>query len=764
MKEYCYRIIGLISHFLIIFSIFSFGQNKSIIGTVVNESGLLPLEGIYVKLLPIGKSTITDENGNYEFKNIDNSSSFSIEFSSIGFEKRILVAKDYTPNSIIQMKPMMSTTLKEVVISSGGVSSQYKQISKLDIKIRGINNSQEILRLVPGLFIGQHQGGGKAEQIFLRGFDCDHGTDVSLNVDGMPINMVSHGHGQGYADAHFIIPETIESVDFKKGAYYAEKGNFDTAGFVDFKTANSFSQNLLKLEGGMFNSKRFVGVFNLLNEKKKAKQQSWYVASEYNYSDGFFDNPQHFYRFNFFSKYKGRVSNSSYLQLSVSTLQSKWNASGQIPDRAVDEGLISFYGAIDPTEGGFTSRSNVNSQLFTTLKEGSLLKNQLYYTNYVFDLHTNFTFFLNDPINGDQLRQKENRNLIGYNSSLTISSSINKAKLTSEFGINTRLDFTNNSQLSNTIDRTVILTPYKLGNITEFNMGLYASESIKFNEKWSANLGLRFDQFFNQYYNKLNTDATLNGIGRYKAQAHIVSPKFSLNYQASSKTQIYFASGRGFHSNDTRAVVVANGKEVLPPATGFDIGTVYKPTSNLLLHCATWIMDLKQEFVYSGDGGNVEITGATRRIGLDVSIRYEPIKNWFVDIDGNYAHGRYKDEPKGQDYIPLAPIVSSTGGVMYKKVKGFNGSLRYRYLSNRPAIEDYSLTAQGYFVTDAILSYIQPKYEFGLKLNNIFNTKWKETQFATETRLQNESASITQICFTPGTKFQALLYFSYSFK
>ena len=175
-------------------------------------------------------------------------------------------------------------------------------------------------------------------------------------------------------------------------------------------------------------------------------------------------------------------------------------------------------------------------------------------------------------------------------------------------------------------------------------------------------------------------------------------------------------------------------------------------------------MGLKQEFVYSGDGGIVEITGKTKRIGLDGSVRYEPIKSLYVDVDVNYANGRYTDEPKGQDYIPLAPIWSTTGGIMYKNKNGLNGGLRYRYLSDRPAIEDYSLTAKGYFVTDAVLNYTKPRYEIGLRVNNIFNTQWKETQFATETRLQNETNSITEVCFTPGTKFMAFLGVSYFFK
>ena len=391
----------------------SIAQHDHIHGKVISDNTKLPAEGITITLLPINKTTTTNENGRFTF-NENKVNIQSIVFSGFGYEKMIISIDDFNLGATIVLKTKSVTTLDEVIVNSGATVKQQNQISKLDIKMRGVNNSQEVLRIVPGLFIGQHQGGGKAEQIFIRGFDCDHGTDISLNVDGMPINMVSHAHGQGYADAHFIIPETIESVDFKKGTYNAEKGNFDTAGYVDFKTANAIDKNIVKLEGGMFNSGRIVGVINLLNDKQKAKQQSWYLATEYNYSDGYFDNPQHFNRFNFFTKYHGKVSENSFLQLSASTLYSKWNASGQIPNRAVDQGLIGFYGALDPTEGGVTSRSNFNAQLLTTLKNHDFIKNQFYYTNYSFDLHTNFTFYLDDPINGDQIRQKENRNLIYF--------------------------------------------------------------------------------------------------------------------------------------------------------------------------------------------------------------------------------------------------------------------------------------------------------------------------------------------------------------
>ncbi len=741
----------------------STAQHNHIAGKVIDASSRLPLEGISVTLLPQRKTTVTDENGSFTF-NENTTQITTLLLSGFGYETLSLDGKDFKLGSSIALNGKAATTLDEVVVNTGASSKQQNQISKLDIKMRGITNSQEVLRIVPGLFIGQHQGGGKAEQIFIRGFDCDHGTDISLNVDGMPINMVSHAHGQGYADAHFIIPETIETVDFKKGTYNAEKGNFNTAGYVDFKTANAIDRNLLKLEGGMFNSARIAAVVNLLGKTLKAKQQSWYMAAEYNYSDGYFDNPQHFNRFNFFTKYHGKVSKNSFLQLSASTLYSKWNASGQIPDRAVDEGLIGFFGALDPTEGGLTARSNCNAQLLSTLNNHDFIRNQLFYTNYSFDLHTNFTFFLEDPINGDQIRQKENRNLIGYNGSYSHIGYLGSTKISTDTGINVRYDATNNSALSHTINRYTVINPIKLGDISELNAALYLSETFKFNEKWTVNAGLRFDQFFNQYQNKLATDATLNGIGIYKAKANILSPKFSIYFHASNNTQFYLATGRGFHSNDTRAVVVTNGKQIVPPAYGIDFGTIIKPTNTLLLHLAAWYMGLKQEFVYSGDGGIVEITGATKRIGIDGSIRFEPLKSVYLDLDLNYAHGRYANLSKGQDYIPLAPVWSATGGITYKNKNGINGGLRYRYLSDRPAVEDNSLTAKGYFVSDAVLNFTKPRYEIGLKLNNLFNTKWKETQFATETRLQNETMPVTEICFTPGTKFMALVGISYYFK
>ena len=361
--------------------------------------------------------------------------------------------------------------------------------------MRDVTNSQEVLRLVPGLFIGQHAGGGKAEQLFLRGFDIDHGTDINIAVDGMPVNMVSHAHGQGYADLHFLIPELIENVSFKKGPYYAEKGNLTTAGFVDFRTKNVLPANMIKLEGGQFNTYRAVGMMNLLSDKAMKKEQSAIIASEFMYTKGYFDNPQDFDRKNLFGKYRGRINKNSILSFSASTFSSKWKASGQIPERALQSGLIGFFGAIDPNEGGSTGRTNINTQLQTSFKNGDYIKNQVYYTHYDFELYSNFTFFLNDRLNGDEIRQKEKRDLFGYNGSYSHINYIGDKKFTTDIGVSVRFDKTKNSELSRTKNRTIVTDPIMFGDIKELNTAVWINETIRWNEKLSINAGLRYDQF-----------------------------------------------------------------------------------------------------------------------------------------------------------------------------------------------------------------------------------------------------------------------------
>ena len=715
-------------------------------GKVVDAKSRQPLELVSVTNADApSEKTITDGNGNFILE-----SAGSVIVSSIGYKTDTFSITKNEGNIIAMQTDLIN--LQSIILESN-VASKFSTISKIDLDLKPVRNTQELLRIVPGLFIAQHAGGGKAEQIFLRGFDCDHGTDVQVSVDGMPVNMVSHAHGQGYADAHFIIPETINNVDFGAGPYYTQHGNLNTAGYVSFSTFKNISKSLIQVEAGRFNTFRTLAMIDLI--KKNKDRQSAYIAGEFNYTNGPTINKQDFNRFNLFGKYNATLSPSTQLSFSASAFKSKWDASGQIPERAVAACKLDRFGSLDPTEGGNTERYNANLLFSTQLKNGSTLQNQTFYSRYKFNLYSNFTFFLNDPVNGDEINQAEDRNIFGYNGTIKEKHFFGKAVLSSTDGIGLRYDATKNSKLTNVVNRQ-FLSYIKLGDIKELNAFAYTDQQLSIG-KWLIGAGVRLDYFNFNYFDKLASSKLPT---QNKA---IVSPKLNVQYTINRAVQIYVKAGKGFHSNDSRVVTANLGKQILPAAYGADLGIILKPTENLYLNVAAWYLYFDQEFVYVGDDGNVEPSGKTRRQGLDIIARYQFTKKWFANANINFTKPRAIGEPKGQDYIPLAPTATSTGGLFYKAKQGFNGSLTYRYIKSRPANEDNSITAKGYFLMDASLNYSKPKYEIGLAVENIFNGKWNEAQFATESQLQGEPAPVNELNYTPGNPVFLRLKFTLFF-
>lgn len=734
-------------------------ESGAIVGRVYEATTQLPLQGVTVRVVESGKTAVTNELGQYRFSQLG-SGEYHLVLAHLGFQRvqvAVTVAEDQTM-TLINRLVATQVELQEVAVSAERPQEQ-QLISALDIRLRPITNSQEILRLVPGLFIGQHAGGGKAEQLFLRGFDLDHGTDIRLSVDGMPVNMVSHAHGQGYADLHFVIPELVQAVDFGKGPYNAEQGNLATAGWVNLRTRTALDSSFVKLEAGQYGTYRAVAGVDLLGTKGRAREQSAYLASEYSFSNGYFDNPQHFNRLNLVGKYHGHLTPASRLTLTGSTFYSRWNHSGQIPDRAVEQGLIGWFGSIDPSEGGETSRSNMNAELVTLTPAGNVLRNQLFYARYGFELYSNFTFFLNDSVNGDQIRQREQRHLFGYNGSYSHAHRLGSWPLTSTLGLQYRQDITADTELSHTLGRRETLEQRQLGDINELNAGVYLDEMLQLSPRLNLTAGIRFDVFRNQYRDKLLLPPRTR-----QAAASIVSPKLNLFYTASPNLQFYLKSGKGFHSNDTRVVVPQNGRDILPAAYGADLGIVVKPAPRLLLQAAVWYLWLAQEFVYVGDEGVVEPGGQSRRQGLDLSARYQLGRYLYLDADFTAAQPRSLGQEAGQNYLPLAPTFTSAGGLSVQGWHRFSGSLRYRYLADRPANENNSLVAMGYFVTDMQVNYTRSRYQLGLSVQNLLNARWKETQFATESRLRGELTPVEEIHFTPGTPFFARLSATLFFK
>jgi len=725
----------------------------SIQGKIINAENQQALQGAYVKVIGSDYGTSTDQFGNFSLSIDAEEAELLIQY--IGYERQTIKIDKPNEKLIVKLQPT-SLMLNEISVQSSSLRS-INQLAKIDVELRPVNSSQEILRYVPGLFIAQHAGGGKAEQIFLRGFDIDHGTDISISVDGRPVNMVSHAHGQGYADMHFVIPEIIETVDFGKGPYYANQGNFNTAGYIDFRTKNKLEKSMVKVEGGQFNTVRSVAAIDLLGEKGDENNQSAYIAGDFMLTDGPFESPQNFYRYNLFGKYNQLLNANRMLTLQASTFRSEWDHSGQIPIRAVQQGLIGRFGAIDDTEGGITGRTDVSARLDEKIGDQTYLENNIYFTRYDFELYSNFTFFLEDPVNGDQIKQKEERSLLGYQSQLHHEGNVLGHALNTSVGVGFRHDKSNANELTRTLNRRTNLERLAFGDVTESNAFAFVNESWQLNSLL-VNAGLRLDYFKFNYIDNLQTNFV-----RQSEQKSILSPKLNFNYQLNSNWNFYLKTGTGFHSNDTRVVVAQNGEDVLPRAYGADFGSQFKPFDNLIMDVTAWYLYLEQEFVYVGDAAVVEPSGRTERKGIDVSARYQILPWLYADADFNFTEPRSLDEAEGENYIPLAPIYSGVGGLTFKHKSGFNGSLRARYLGDRPANENYSETAIGYTVADANINYTTSKYEIGLMVDNIFNVDWREAQFDTESRLSFESEPVTEVHFTPGTPFFLRAKFSLLF-
>ncbi len=708
-------------------------------GKVVADTGI-PLEDVGIFNKTSGQHSHSNSAGYFVLTNT--SVNDSIYFSRLGYATKIIqVSAQDLQNQVTVAMEESSISLDQVVLVSK--VDALSRIVDIDVKTNPVKSSQEILRKVPGLIIGQHAGGGKAEQIFLRGFDIDHGTDIALSVDGLPVNMVSHAHGQGYADLHFVIPETIENVNFGKGPFYADKGNFNTAGYVDLRLRKSLDQNLVSLELGQFNTQRLLGMFNLLDKGNS----SAYVASELYLTDGPVESPQNFNRINILGRYRYQLPGDQEVLLTASHFQSKWDASGQIPQRAVDQGLISRFGSIDDTEGGQTSRTNLLVNHNKQLSAGSSIKTKAYLSQYDFELFSNFTFFLEDPVNGDQIRQFENRMILGAESVFEDYKENWGQGLEYRAGIGFRYDNVDDNELASTLNRQITLNRIAYGDVDEVNTYAFLDTRLKSGD-FTFNPSVRLDYFKFDYVNKLSE------LYDNKSEDKLAfSPKFNTIYSPNINTQFFLKTGIGFHSNDTRVVVANGGEDILPAAYGVDLGTIIKPADKLVLNATLWTLFLEQEFVYVGDAGIVEPSGKTRRLGAEIGARYQATDWLYLYADANYTQGRSTEEPDGADFIPLAPDFTSTGGFTIDTQNGFSGGINYRYVDARPANEDNSIVAEGYFVSDANLNYNIKNWTFGLIVENLFDTEWNETQFATESRLFNEANSVEEIHFTPGTPF-----------
>jgi TonB-dependent Receptor Plug Domain/CarboxypepD_reg-like domain len=763
-----FRYLFLFSSAFLFLSPAAYSQ-YTVSGKVIDAFTKEPLEFAAITNSTGKIAVLTDHQGNFILKRPSKDTT-NITISFMGYKSRSMNLKPGTP-AVIRLEKG-SIDLKEVVVTSNPALSVFHTLSRIDLNQQPVNSAQDLLRLVPGLFIAQHQGGGKAEQIFLRGFDADHGTDVNVSVDGIPVNMVSHAHGQGYADLHFLIPEIVANYDFGKGPYYTGYGDFTTAGYVAYNTRNVLDHNTVALEGGQFNTGRVLAMINLLSETAKQKGQSAYIAGDALYSDGGpFDLPEHFHRFNLFGKFNTAVGDNSRLTLSAMTMDSRWRSSGEIPHRAVAEGYIgSRWGALDSSQGGSTTRTNLNLKLTTFLKNDYTLENQAWYSHYYFNLISNFTFFDYFPTTGDEFRQHEKRDLMGYNTRLSKKTMIGSTSFTSTAGAGFRYDHIEPSELDHTIDGGTI-EAIQLGHTRETSVFAHLDETIEAG-KWLFNFGVRAD-YFHFYYLNIAPAADTFASKVYagispEEQKTAISPKLNVQYTFSPRVQVYVKAGKGFHSNDARVVIANQGIDILPAAYGADLGANWKPIPQLFINTAFWHLYLKQEFTFGADlidqpGGPVGPSGRTSRMGIDFSARYQFTDWLFASMNANLAKPSFIDSAAGHNYVPLAPTFTSTAGLDFRLKNGLNGGISYRYMHNRSANETYTLTAVGYWVTDLTLNYTKKRYSIGLAIENLLNVTWNESQFEYASRLKYEAQPVDEVSYTPGVPFFAKLKFAVFF-
>jgi outer membrane receptor protein involved in Fe transport len=618
-------------------------------------------------------------------------------------------------------------------------SSSEQLIPGKDFELRPEGRPADVLRLVPGLIISQHQGGGKAEQYLIRGFDADHGTDIALFVDGLPVNMRSHAHGQGYADLHFMIPETIRGADVLKGPYFPEYGDFATAAVVNFLTKDSVTENTLEISGGSFNTQRYLALLSPTRDALKT-----FVAIEGYHSDGPFEHPNGYTRLNLFAKASATLAEDMRLALWASYYQADWHGSGQLPARAIASGQVDRFGAIDPSEGGSTARTNLNGDFSWKPRENHRLTAHAYLTYYRLDLFNDFTLFLDDPVGGDEINQRDRRFLAGFDTQYEIQSRPFGMDLTSTAGFQYRID-TPHVVLANATQRHQTGRTQDV-KIVEQSSSPFLKFDLLAHEKVRLVTGIRGDIFsydVSPYVNTTGSD--LDGRvtrGRPNYKANLVLGPWA-------KTEIFANFGTGFHSNDARAVVADPTLEALPTATGYEFGARTRILPRAELFATYWFLNMGSELVFVGDEGTTEAQGASRRQGIEVGAKVR-LLDWLT-FTGNFTYTTKAEFADTRQAIPLAPIWTARADLTARLPWGLASSFEMRYLGDRPADPDRTATAQGYTLFNWITRYRYKAFEAFLSIENLTNTEWREAQFFFTSRLPGEpAAGVSDIHFTPG--------------
>ncbi|MFN7975766.1 MAG: TonB-dependent receptor [Acidobacteriota bacterium] len=576
-----------------------------------------------------------------------------------------------------------------------------------DLAKRPLLRPGEVLETVPGVIITQHSGSGKANQYFMRGFNLDHGTDIRITVGDIQVNMPSHGHGQGYADLNFLIPELIDTVRFKKGPYYADEGDFSAAGAVSIDYVRSLDKGIIDVSGGSFGYGRA-----LVADSLHALGGELLAALEAKTFDGPWEQPEDLRHWNGLVRFS-RGDDSRGLSITAMGYSGKWISTDQIPERGIREGLFDRFGLVDPSDGGESSRYSLAAELHR-YGSSSFTKGTLYLLSYDLTLFSNFTYFLDDPINGDQFEQDDERMAYGVALNHTWLSEWGGRHVETTIGLQARNDVIDNG-LFHTAERERIGTTRE-DHINQLMVGPFVEASISWTDKIRTRTGLRLDSY------RAGVDSNLPENSGDRSD-FLASPKVSLILGPWAQTEVYVNAGYGFHSNDARGATIRvdpkTGEVVqtvdpLVRAKGADIGLRTSAVPGLRSSVSFYGLDLDSEIIFVGDAGATEAGRPSRRLGGEprTTTRLRPLAQLRPDVAHFEGAVPRRGDPAG-DRIPGAIEGVVAAGVSVDDLHNYFGSVRLRYFGPRPLIEDDSVRSGATTLVNAQVGY---RFHNGLSL------------------------------------------------
>jgi hypothetical protein len=626
--------------------------------------------------------------------------------------------------------------------SSDAASEGY--IAPRSIESQPMLRPGELLESVPGVIVTQHSGDGKANQYFLRGFNLDHGTDFRTTLDHMPVNMPTHAHGQGYSDLNFLIPELISRVSYRKGPYFAAEGDFASAGaaHIDYVTRLERNIGIVGLGSGRYARAMAGG-------SSDAGPGYLLYGLEVFHNDGPWVNPEDYRKLNGVLRFS-QGSNADGYTVSLMGYQGKWNATDQIPLRAVDNGSIPRFGAIDPSDGGQTSRFSASLDRHKALANGGAFHMAAYLIGYELKLYSNFTYFLRDPVNGDQFEQSDKRTIFGLDPTWIYTGSWGGRQTINKFGASLRQDDIDVALLDTAQRRQ--LSTVRSDKVQQIGLGLFYENSLQWSEGVRSIVGVRSDS----YYARVRSDLDANS---GTTNAHITSPKLSLVFGPFAKTEYFVNYGQGFHSNDARGTTITVDPVSGAPATkvpalvktkGEEIGVRSEAIPRLQSSLSLWRLTLDSELIFAGDAGTTEAGRPSLRRGIEWSNRYLPRSRLIVDLDLSASRAEFRDSDPAGNHIPGAIDRVASFGVTANDFGPWSGTLHMRYFGPRPLIEDNSVRSQSSLIWSLRASYkFDARTRLELDVLNLFDRRGHDIDYYYASQLRGEPAPVGDIHFHP---------------